>query len=90
MGKSGQADVVPGQLEGLASSCADGFVGRVDPFVVLVDPVHASRARRRAARDHPQAAGSSEPGLMERPPRPRTTGILTRAMLVRAWLWLGH
>ena len=31
----------------------------------------------------------AEPGLMDRPPRPRTAGILTRAMLIRAWLWLG-
>lgn len=31
----------------------------------------------------------AEPGLMDRPPRPRTTGLLTRAMLIRAWLWLG-
>ena len=31
----------------------------------------------------------AEPGLMDRPPRPRTAGILTRPMLVRAWLWLG-
>jgi calcium-translocating P-type ATPase len=31
----------------------------------------------------------AEPGLMDQPPRPRTTGILTRAMLIRAWLWLG-
>jgi magnesium-transporting ATPase (P-type) len=31
----------------------------------------------------------AEPGLMDRPPRARTTGILTRAMLIRAWLWLG-
>ena len=31
----------------------------------------------------------AEPGLMEQPPRPRTTGILTRAMLTRAWLWMG-
>jgi magnesium-transporting ATPase (P-type) len=31
----------------------------------------------------------AEPGLMDRPPRPRSTGILTRSMLVRAWLWLG-
>jgi magnesium-transporting ATPase (P-type) len=31
----------------------------------------------------------AEPGLMDQPPRPRTTGILTRSMLVRAWLWLG-
>jgi magnesium-transporting ATPase (P-type) len=31
----------------------------------------------------------AEPGLMDQPPRPRTTGILTRAMLMRAWLWLG-
>ncbi len=31
----------------------------------------------------------AEPGLMDQPPRPRTTGILTRAMLVRAWIWLG-
>ena len=31
----------------------------------------------------------AEPGLMDRPPRPRTTGILTRAMLVRAWVYLG-
>ncbi len=31
----------------------------------------------------------AEPGLMDRPPRPRTTRILTRAMLIRAWLWLG-
>jgi calcium-translocating P-type ATPase len=31
----------------------------------------------------------AEPGLMDQPPRSRTTGILTRAMLLRAWLWLG-
>jgi calcium-translocating P-type ATPase len=31
----------------------------------------------------------AEPGLMDQPPRPRTSGILTRAMLTRAWLWLG-
>jgi calcium-translocating P-type ATPase len=31
----------------------------------------------------------AEPGLMDRPPRDRTSGILTRAMLIRAWLWLG-
>jgi magnesium-transporting ATPase (P-type) len=31
----------------------------------------------------------AEPGLMDQPPRSRDTGILTRAMLVRAWLWLG-
>ncbi len=31
----------------------------------------------------------AEPGLMDQSPRPRTTGILTRAMLIRAWLWLG-
>jgi magnesium-transporting ATPase (P-type) len=31
----------------------------------------------------------AEPGIMDQPPRPRTTGILTRAMLIRAWLWLG-
>jgi magnesium-transporting ATPase (P-type) len=31
----------------------------------------------------------AEPGLMDQPPRSRETGILTRAMLVRAWLWLG-
>jgi magnesium-transporting ATPase (P-type) len=26
---------------------------------------------------------------MDQPPRKRTSGILTRAMLTRAWLWLG-
>jgi calcium-translocating P-type ATPase len=31
----------------------------------------------------------AEPGLMAQPPRPRSAGILTRAMLIRAWLWLG-
>jgi calcium-translocating P-type ATPase len=31
----------------------------------------------------------AEPGLMDQSPRPRTTGILTRAMLIRAWLWMG-
>ncbi len=31
----------------------------------------------------------AEPGLMDQPPRSRETGLLTRAMLVRAWLWLG-
>jgi calcium-translocating P-type ATPase len=30
-----------------------------------------------------------EPGIMDRPPRPRDRGILQRSMLVRAWLWLG-
>ena len=31
----------------------------------------------------------AEPGLMDQPPRSRATGLLTRSMLVRAWLWLG-
>jgi calcium-translocating P-type ATPase len=31
----------------------------------------------------------AEPGAMQRPPRPRTQGIITRRMLVRAWGVLG-
>jgi calcium-translocating P-type ATPase len=31
----------------------------------------------------------AEPGLMDRPPRPRTAGVIDRALLVRAWLLLG-
>jgi calcium-translocating P-type ATPase len=31
----------------------------------------------------------AEPGLMDRPPRPRTEGIISRAMLARAWGFLG-
>ncbi len=31
----------------------------------------------------------AEPGLMDQPPRSRNSGILTRSMLIRAWLWLG-
>jgi magnesium-transporting ATPase (P-type) len=31
----------------------------------------------------------AEPGLMERPPRRRSDGVVTRALLVRAWLFLG-
>ncbi|HEU4494394.1 MAG TPA: cation-translocating P-type ATPase [Rubrobacteraceae bacterium] len=31
----------------------------------------------------------AEPGIMQRPPRPRERGIIDRAMLVRAWGWLG-
>jgi calcium-translocating P-type ATPase len=31
----------------------------------------------------------AEPGLMEQRPRPRSEGVITRAMLVRAWLFLG-
>jgi calcium-translocating P-type ATPase len=31
----------------------------------------------------------AEPGLMDQPPRSRKTGLLTKAMLIRAWLWLG-
>jgi calcium-translocating P-type ATPase len=31
----------------------------------------------------------AEPGLMDQPPRSRRTGLLTKAMLIRAWLWLG-
>ena len=31
----------------------------------------------------------AEPGLMDRPPRPRTEGVIRRQMLVRAWLFLG-
>ncbi len=31
----------------------------------------------------------AEPGIMERPPRPRDESIVTRGMLTRAWLWLG-
>ncbi len=31
----------------------------------------------------------AEPGVMDRPPRPRSEGIIQRSMLTRAWLWLG-
>ena len=31
----------------------------------------------------------AEPGLMERPPRPRSEGVVQRALLVRAWVFLG-
>ncbi len=31
----------------------------------------------------------AEPGLMEKPPRPRGEGVIQRRMLVRAWVWLG-
>jgi magnesium-transporting ATPase (P-type) len=31
----------------------------------------------------------AEPGLMNRPPRPRTTGVIDRKLLLRAWLLLG-
>jgi calcium-translocating P-type ATPase len=31
----------------------------------------------------------AEPGLMERPPRSRSAGVIDRALLVRAWLLLG-
>jgi calcium-translocating P-type ATPase len=31
----------------------------------------------------------AEPGIMRRPPRPRSQSIITRSMLVRAWLFLG-
>jgi len=31
----------------------------------------------------------AEPGLMDRPPRPRTAGVIDRALLVRAWALLG-
>ncbi len=30
-----------------------------------------------------------EPGSMERPPRPRSEGVIRRPMLIRAWLFLG-
>ena len=31
----------------------------------------------------------AEPGLMDRPPRPRSQSVIRRAMLVRAWVFLG-
>jgi calcium-translocating P-type ATPase len=31
----------------------------------------------------------AEPGILDRPPRPRSQRILDRSMLTRAWLWLG-
>ncbi|MEU9047791.1 MULTISPECIES: HAD-IC family P-type ATPase [unclassified Kitasatospora] len=31
----------------------------------------------------------AEPGLMDRPPRPRSEGVIRAPMLVRAWLFLG-
>jgi len=31
----------------------------------------------------------AEPGLMDRPPRPRRTGVIDRRLLLRAWLLLG-
>ncbi|HJX48895.1 MAG TPA: cation-transporting P-type ATPase [Gaiellaceae bacterium] len=32
---------------------------------------------------------AAEPGVMERAPRPRSEGVITRALIVRAWLFLG-
>jgi calcium-translocating P-type ATPase len=31
----------------------------------------------------------AEPGLMERPPRPRAEGVIERPLLLRAWVYLG-
>jgi magnesium-transporting ATPase (P-type) len=31
----------------------------------------------------------AEPGIMERPPRPRTEGVIRGPMLIRSWLFLG-
>ncbi|OLZ62758.1 magnesium-transporting ATPase [Streptomyces amritsarensis] len=31
----------------------------------------------------------AEPGVMARPPRPRTEGVINKDMLVRSWGWLG-
>jgi calcium-translocating P-type ATPase len=31
----------------------------------------------------------AEPGAMQRPPRPRTEGVIDKPMLIRAWLFLG-
>ncbi|HEX7058490.1 MAG TPA: cation-transporting P-type ATPase [Solirubrobacterales bacterium] len=31
----------------------------------------------------------AEPGILDRPPRPRSENIVSRGMLTRAWLWLG-
>jgi magnesium-transporting ATPase (P-type) len=31
----------------------------------------------------------AEPGLMERPPRPRSEGVIQRSLLYRAWIFLG-
>jgi magnesium-transporting ATPase (P-type) len=31
----------------------------------------------------------AEPGLMERPPRPRSEGVIRKSMLYRAWVFLG-
>jgi calcium-translocating P-type ATPase len=31
----------------------------------------------------------AEPGILDRPPRPRDRGILDRQILTRAWVWLG-
>jgi len=31
----------------------------------------------------------AEPGLMERPPRARSEGVIRKAMLIRAWVFLG-
>jgi calcium-translocating P-type ATPase len=32
---------------------------------------------------------AAEPGVMARPPRPPSEGVIRRSMLVRAWVWLG-
>jgi calcium-translocating P-type ATPase len=31
----------------------------------------------------------AEPGIMERPPRPRSEGVIQRSLMVRAWVFLG-
>jgi calcium-translocating P-type ATPase len=35
------------------------------------------------------ARDPAEPGSMERPPRPRAEGVITKPLLIRAWLFLG-
>ena len=63
--------------------------GRRDP--AAADRDAAARLRRRH-RDAPSLAlgrDPIEPGSMERPPRPRSEGVIQPPMLIRAWLFLG-
>ena len=64
-------------------------LGRGDPAAAHgdADPRHRPRNGDRPA----LALGreQAEPGLMDRPPRSRTEGVIRRAMLIRAWIFVG-
>ena len=79
------AHATPEVIPFLVFALAGGAVPLPLPVLLLLafDVATETLPSLALSRDPP------EPGIMQRPPRPRSEGVIRRPMLIRAWLFLG-